>query len=98
MFKLDLWEELEADKNNDKPTLAAAKELAFAMCAEIFERLGLSATTDESSLRVAGRGATFVFPLRGNHVPMKYPARRGTPRAGTKRSDKRVRSSDTEES
>jgi hypothetical protein len=85
MFKLDLWEELEANENYDKPTLAVAKELAFEMCSDIFERLGLSATTDESSLRVAGRGATFVFPLRGNNVPMKYAGRPGTSRAGTRR-------------
>ena len=96
MFKLDLWEALEANENYDKPTLAVAKELAFEMCSEIFERLGLSVTTDEAALRIAGRGATFVFPLRGNNVPMKYAGRQGTSRLGMKRPGKRGRPSTTE--
>jgi hypothetical protein len=89
MFKLDLWEALEANEDYDKATLAVAKELAFEMCSEIFERLGLSVMTDEVALRVAGRGATFVFPLRGNNVPMKYGSREGTSRLGMKRTGRR---------
>lgn len=83
MFMLDRWEELESSGNYDLETLQVAKDLAFTMCSTIFERMGLSIMTDEASLRVAGRGATFVFPLRGNNIPMKYAGREGTPRAGT---------------
>lgn len=80
MFKLDHWEELEASGDYDAKTLVVAKELAFDMCREIFERLGLSTMTNEVSLRVSGRGTTVVFPLRGNSVPLKYIDRVGTPR------------------
>lgn len=81
MFKLDHWEELESSGDYDSRTLAVAKELAFDMCREIFERLGLSTTTDKVSLRVVGRGTTVMFPLRGSSVPLKYIDRVGTPRA-----------------
>ena len=83
MFMLDRWEELESDGSYDRETLQVAKDLAFAMCADIFFRMGLTATADEVSLRVAGRGATFVFPLRGNSIPMKYAGRDGISRAGS---------------
>jgi hypothetical protein len=52
------------------------------MCADIFDRMGLTVTTDDASLRVAGRGTTFIFPLRGSNVPLKYSGREGTARLG----------------
>jgi hypothetical protein len=91
MFRLDDWETLEANDHLDKDTLAVAKELAFEMCAEIFERLGLSATPDSVCLRVAGRGTTVLFPLRGSNVPLKDPARENRLPSENKRSGLRGR-------
>jgi hypothetical protein len=89
MFMLDHWESLEANEHYHTETLRVAKDLAFEMCSQIFERMGLSAIADDTALRIAGRGLTFVIPLRDNHVPMKYANRRGTPRKGITRSGKR---------
>jgi hypothetical protein len=82
MFMLDRWEELAVSGKYDADTLQAAKSLAFEMCADIFDRMGLSATTDDDSLRVSGRGTTIIFPLRGDNVPLKYSGREGTSRLG----------------
>jgi hypothetical protein len=98
MFRLDHWEALEANEKYDRATLAVAKELAFEMCAELFDRFGVSATTDDEALRIAGRGVTFLIPLRGTSVPMKYAGREGTSRRGIKHSGKRGRSASAEES
>lgn len=90
MFMLDQWEALEANEKYDPETLRVAKELAFEMCQSLLDRMGLSATTDESALRIAGRGATFVVPLRGSSVPMKYAnkqARSGSSRNPSRRGE-----------
>jgi hypothetical protein len=97
MFRLDHWEALEANEKYDQATLAVAKELAFEMCSELFDRFGVSAIADDEVLRVAGRGVTFLIPLRGTNVPMKYAGREGTPRKGSKHSGKRGRSAKAEE-
>jgi hypothetical protein len=77
MFKLDAWEALMTNEDYDQSTVAVAKELAFEMCAELIDRLGMSAVTDEAALRISGRGLTFLIPLRGNSVPMKYAGKKG---------------------
>ena len=91
MFKLDCWEALAANGNYDQETLAVAKELAFEMCAELIDRLGLTATSDEAALRVAGRGLTFPIPLRGNSVPLKYVGKAGQKWAASKKPGRRGR-------
>jgi hypothetical protein len=64
MFMHDRWEELMADPRRDRETVQIARELADSMCAEIFDRMGLTAVADARSLRVSGRGLCYVFPLR----------------------------------
>lgn len=70
MIMLDRWEEMMADPRLDHETVRLARELADAMCAEIFARMGMTAVVNERSLVVSGRGLQYVFSLReGSHVP-----------------------------
>ena len=72
MFMRDRWEELRDGGNYDRRTVEVARELADEMCREIFDKMGYSVVVDDVAVRVSGRGLTFIFPLRGSAVPMKY--------------------------
>jgi len=68
MIMLDKWEEMASDIRYDRHTVEACRELAFAMCNEIFVRMGLDVQFTEDALRVAGRGCTYLFPTRGRAI------------------------------
>lgn len=72
MFMLDRWEAMLAENSTDREILLAAQELADEMCSVIFDRMGLTVMKDDKSLTVSGRGLRYIFPLRGDNVPMKY--------------------------
>jgi len=82
----DRWEELSRSGDHDAATLAVARELANAMCEEVFSRMGLSCIVDEHAAVVSGRGLTFIFPRRGNALPVKYMGT-GAPRERRRKSD-----------
>ena len=72
MIMLDDWDALEANPHIDQDVVQACKELAFSMCACIFDRLGLDVQSDGTTLIASGRGLRYVFQLRERHVvPMK---------------------------
>ena len=72
MFMLDRWDALRADEEMDSDTVSAAQALADEMCLVLFDRMGLTVVNEEKSLVVVGRGLRYVFPLRGNNIPLKY--------------------------
>lgn len=72
MFMLDRWDALRADEAMDSDTVSAAQALADEMCSAIIDRMGLTVVRDEKSLVVVGRGLRYVFPLRGDNIPLKY--------------------------
>jgi hypothetical protein len=72
MFMLDRWDALRADEEMDSDTVSAAQALADEMCQAIIDRMGLTVVRDEKSLVVVGRGLRYVFPLRGDNIPLKY--------------------------
>ena len=74
---LDRWEAMLAEVSADRDSrlveiLLAAQGLADEMCSAIFDRMGLTVVRDDKSLTVSGRGLRYVFPLRGDNVPLKY--------------------------
>ena len=71
MIMLDKWDVLEANQHLDQDVVQECKELAFAMCASIFNRLGLDVQTDDTTLIASGRGLRYVFQTRDRGVPMK---------------------------
>jgi hypothetical protein len=78
MIMLDRWEEMAMDARYDKPTLAACQILASEMCASIFERMSLDVQSVEGSLRVSGRGLTYLFPIRERTVKVRPDVPEGT--------------------
>jgi len=70
MFMHDRWDELR--ETGDPDTVSAAQALADEMCSVIFDRMGLPVVKEEKSLVVVGRGLKYVFPFRGNNIPLKY--------------------------
>jgi len=70
MFMHDRWDELR--ESGDADTALAAQDLADEMCSVIFDRMGLTVLKEEKSLVVVGRGLKYVFPLRGDNIPLKY--------------------------
>jgi hypothetical protein len=71
MIMLDRWEALAADSQLDKSTVEVCQSLAFAMCKEIFERMGLDVRPVENALVVSGRGLTYLFPTRDKTISSK---------------------------
>jgi hypothetical protein len=73
MIMLDRWEVMGTEARYDKSTLADCQALADEMCASIFERLGLDVQSVEGTLRVSGRGLTFIFPIRDRTSRVRPP-------------------------
>lgn len=71
MFKLDVWEQMLSSGAYDAKTLKDAQSVADEMCAEIFARMGYTTDVSGDSLRVIGRGLTWLFPLRGTAISMR---------------------------
>jgi hypothetical protein len=71
MIMLDRWDALEANQHLDQDVVSECKELAFSMCACIFDRLGLDVQSDGTTLIASGRGLRYVFQLRDRVVPMR---------------------------
>jgi hypothetical protein len=90
MIMLDKWDVLEADQRIDQVVVSECKELAFSMCACIFDRLGFDVQSDGTTLIASGRGLRYVFQVRDRGVPMRqfeqsrprHPVKDGTARKG----------------
>jgi hypothetical protein len=93
MIMLDKWDALANNQLLDQDAVDMCKDLAFSMCACIFDRLGLDVQTDGTTLIASGRGLRYVFQLRDRGVPMKIfePSRPRPPRKGDRGASSKMR-------